>query len=108
PVRRQFFVAQLPSVANDAKQAVLQFRESRLAAIIDAIHAFVAEQQADVLQLDHVDIARGLSRDAFEYLEEFLAAGFFLVKNDQQRLARPVALRTPRGVENCRIEKRTQ
>ncbi len=107
-MRRQFFVAQLSRVTDDAEQAVLQLREPRLAALVDAIHAFVAEQQADVLQLDHIDVARGLRRDALQDLEKLFAAGFFLVKHDQQRLPRPVALRTPGSVEHRGIEKRAQ
>src|SRR5690606_42040059 len=82
--------------------------ELRLAARLDPILALEAHREAEVHELEQIEVGAGLTHQVIEDLEKLLAAPAFAVEYVEQRAARPLALAAPRRVEHGLVDQRAE
>ncbi len=91
PVRRQRHGDLAARLANDLQQPLLERFELRAAVVDDAKAPFETHGQAEVDQLDQVQVLLRVLHQARQQLEELLAAPGLVVEHHEQALRRPDA-----------------
>ena len=107
PVRRQRRFEFAAHRADRQRELVAQRVELRVAVVEHAIAALEAERETEVQQLEQVEMLAWLLRQAFEQVEEFLAAPRLVVERHEQAVRRPHAA-APRRQRGRLVERRAQ
>src|SRR5215831_3582045 len=94
PSQRQFRRGGAALIANLSVEIALKFSELCLPSFLHSVFTSEAERQTEVQQLHQVDETLRVARNTVQHVEKLLAAPRLVMQRHEQRLLRPLALRT--------------